>query len=142
MPPPAVATEADSGRSDCLWAAKVKLKPYSESALVRFFLMILELVNFLFGNRIKGEIIEFEEQICIRTKEWSFWVFQRGESTTWIKKPCITGAGSIARRGFLNTHRFVHLDYPDGHLSKKLLWIKGCNAEEISHVVERWVCRA
>jgi hypothetical protein len=141
-PSPAVGPTLDSREGSCLWVAKVERKPYSDNVLIRLLLSILALVNLLFGNRTKGQILEFEEQISVRTKTWSFWIFETCETTTWIKKLSISGTGKIRKRGFLGFHHFVHLDYAAGSGSGELLWIKGCNAEEIDQAVERWIGRS
>ena len=142
MPPPAVGPKPDSGQGRCLWAAKVERRPYSDNALIRLLISIVTLVNFLVGNRTNGQILEFEEQISVRTKTWSLWIFETCETTTWIKKSSISGTGKIKKRGFFASHQFVHLDYADGSSSGQLFWIKGCNAEEIDQAVERWIGRS
>lgn len=125
----------------CIWAAKVELMPYSRGTLARLLLRLTEIVMFLIGRRKKGELTEFEDQICIRTTSWLLWIWKVEGQVTWIRKRSITGAGVVWQRGFVRIHRFVHLDYSSGSLSNELIWIRNVSPSEIDEAVERWIGR-
>ena len=77
--------------SSPIWTSKIDLRFKSGNPLVKLFVLIISILEFLIGIRRKGTLEEYENRIEINRQDFLIWFWNVSATTTIIQKQNVIG---------------------------------------------------